>query len=66
MIHAAKNANDTNTDENRGKQVIMHSESSSSVDELRIRSRNTLQVIVDRRIGLVEVCVHEFNGDEKY
>ena len=44
----------------------MHSESSSSVDELRIRFRNTLQVIVDRRIGLVKVCVHKFNRDEKY
>ena len=66
MIHAAKNANDTNTDENRWKQVTMHSESSSSVDELRIRFRNTLQVIVDRRIGLVIVCVHKFNRDEKY
>lgn len=66
MIHTAKNANDTNTDEDRGKQVVVHSESRSSVDELRIRFGNTLQMVIDRRVGLVKVCVHRFNGDEKY
>ena len=66
MIHTAKNADDTNTDEYRGEQVVVHSESCRSVDELRIRFRNTLQMIIDRRVGFVKVGVHSIDGDEKY
>lgn len=50
VIHASENADNAHADKNGRKHVVVHSESGSAVDKLRIRLWDALQVFVDGRV----------------